>query len=487
MKKYDIGFIGCGKMASAIIKGLIKSKFIDASKIIATQAEDEGIKEKSIALGIDIIKDNKTLSEISDIIFIATKPNQVLDVLTEISPYITSEKLIISIAAGITTEKLEANLPQNTKIIRVMPNTPALVNEGMSGIIGGRFANETDLNYTYELFSTIGKAIVLDNESQMDIVTAISGSGPAFYYKIINDIARAGEKLGLDYEKALLLSIQTAIGSAKMSLNREISMEELVANVATKGGCTRVGVDVMEDMNTKEILAEVIKKTTEKACALGKWFMKNLLESFLDLIFRKKCYFCRKSKYSLKMCPDCYEKLEFSNYEANRIIEGIDIYCAGVYTKELQKLIRGLKYHKQKDLAYYQAKFMYDYFSKIDVLQNKEFEIIAVPLHQNRIKHRKYNHMELVCEEFARLSNFECNFNLIKRIKDTRPQYKLNRSQRLENLTNAFEINTKFYKNKTVLILDDICTTGSTFEEMIKTLKKHNITDIVCFATSTPM
>ena len=101
--------------------------------------------------------------------------------------------------------------------------------------------------------------------------------------------------------------------------------------------------------------------------------MKKFINSLLDLIYRKKCYFCGKSKYSLKMCPNCYEKLEFSNFEANRIINGVDIFCAGVYTKELQKLIRGLKYHKQKDLAYYQAKFMYDYFKNISVLQNKDF------------------------------------------------------------------------------------------------------------------
>ena len=103
----------------------------------------------------------------------------------------------------------------------------------------------------------------------MDIVTAISGSGPAFFYKVINDIARAGEKLGMEYEKALLLSIQTAIGSAKMALNRDISMEELVSNVATKGGCTRVGVDVMEEKNIDNIFDEVIAKTSQKAHELG--------------------------------------------------------------------------------------------------------------------------------------------------------------------------------------------------------------------------
>ena len=151
-----------------------------------------------------------------------------------------------------------------------MPNTPALVGEGMSGMVGGKNAKKEDLEFIKELLSTIGKCIVVDNEAQIDIVTAISGSGPAFFYKVINEIARAGEKLGLDYEKSLLLSIQTAIGSAKMALHREIPMEELIANVATKGGCTRVGVDCMDENNTEKLFYDVIKSTTDKAHALGK-------------------------------------------------------------------------------------------------------------------------------------------------------------------------------------------------------------------------
>ena len=270
MKKYNIGFIGSGKMAGAIIKGLIKTGFATPYDILATQLETENIEEKSAALGVEIILDNKVLVEKSDVIFIAVKPNQVLSVLEEISPIVTPEKLIVSIAAGVSINKLETNLPQKTRVIRVMPNTPVLVETGMCGIVGGKCVNKDDLDYIENLFSAVGKAVVLDDEAQIDIVTAISGSGPAFFYKVMNDIARAGEKLGLDYEKALLLSIQTALGSAKMALNREVSMEQLVSNVATKGGCTRVGVDAMEDLDTEKIFFEVIQKTTQKAAELGK-------------------------------------------------------------------------------------------------------------------------------------------------------------------------------------------------------------------------
>lgn len=270
MKK--TGFIGCGKMAKAIIKGILLSGLIKSENLIASKSSPDNLEEISKELGIKITLDNKEVAEFAEIIFVAVKPNQVENVLAEIKDYITPQKLIVSVAAGVKTAYMESILSQQTKIVRVMPNTPVLVNEGMAGICRSKCANDKDIEQVQKIFNSIGKSVVID-ESQMDIVTAISGSGPAFFYKVINDIARAGEKLGMDYEKALLLSIQTALGSAKMAMNRNISMEELIANVATKGGCTRVGADVMEGINggvkTSELFYEVIKSTAEKARSLG--------------------------------------------------------------------------------------------------------------------------------------------------------------------------------------------------------------------------
>ncbi len=263
-----IGFIGCGKMAGAIIRGIIKSGFIEPADVLASKSNPENTAQISKELGIKITLDNKEVAKFGDIVFIAVKPNQVKEVLEEIKDYITSDKLVVSVAAGVKTGFIEDILPKNSKVIRVMPNTPVLVNEGMAGISGGKCVNNSDIEQVQAIFDSIGKSVVVE-ENQMDIVTAISGSGPAFFYKVINDIARAGEKLGLDYEKALLLSIQTATGSSKMALNREIPMEELISNVATKGGCTRVGVDVMENIDTEKIFYDVIKSTAEKAKGLG--------------------------------------------------------------------------------------------------------------------------------------------------------------------------------------------------------------------------
>lgn len=212
--------------------------------------------------------------------------------------------------------------------------------------------------------------------------------------------------------------------------------------------------------------------------------MLQKLSNLLDWIYKKKCYFCKSSKEAVKMCSKCYDDMDFLPVQINRIIEGKKVYCAGVYSKNLQKLIRGLKYHNQKDLAYYLAKFMAEYFSKIT--DKTDFEIIPVPIYPKREKKRKYNHMNLVGEELARITSNSLNKNLIKRVKDTKPQYKLKRHERLQNLNGAFEVDKSNYTGKTLLLIDDICTTGSTFEEIIKEFAKHGITDIICFAATTP-
>ena len=213
--------------------------------------------------------------------------------------------------------------------------------------------------------------------------------------------------------------------------------------------------------------------------------MKDFLIGLLDWIYKKKCYFCKSSKESVKMCSKCFDELEFLPVQLNRVYNKVPIYCAGLYNKNLQKMIRGLKYHNQRDLAYYQAKFMYLYWEKLNI--EGEFQIIPVPIFPKRKKQRKYNHMELVAEEFSKLTGYDINIDLIKRIKDTKPQYHLNKAQRMLNLNKAFEVDlSKNIAGKRVLIIDDICTTGSTFEEMINELNKAGVYDITCFAATTP-
>ena len=212
--------------------------------------------------------------------------------------------------------------------------------------------------------------------------------------------------------------------------------------------------------------------------------MKKFFLGLLDWIYKKNCYFCKSSSECVKMCSKCYAEMNHLFINLNRIVLRKPVYCTGVYEKNLQKLIRGLKYHNQKELAFYLAKFMYEYWQKITDKNN--FQVVPVPIYPKREKQRKYNHMNLVAEEFCKLSGCTLNTDLIKRVKDTKPQYKLKKQERAENLSGAFEIDEDNLLPMKILIIDDICTTGSTFEEMIKEFEKHNISDITCLAATTP-
>jgi len=268
LSELTVGFIGCGKMASAIIKGIINSGFLPADNIIASEISAEFASSKKEELKINVVTDNKIVASQSDVIFLATKPHYIKDVLAEIGGELDGDKLVVSIAAGISTKTIEEAIGKKVPVIRVMPNAPAIILEGMSGVVKGNFAKDEHVEFVVNLLSNIGKCIVVD-EDKIDVLTAISGSGPAFFYKIIHEMATAGDKLGLDYEKSLMLAIQTAIGSAKLMLESDLSSDELIQSVATKGGCTAVGVDFMNSSNTEELFFGLIKNTAEKAKGLG--------------------------------------------------------------------------------------------------------------------------------------------------------------------------------------------------------------------------
>ena len=265
---YKIGFIGGGKMASAILKGIINSSLFKNEDIIISDKNQSSLDMLKNDFGVNVTSSNSDVVKNSQIILFAVKPFVLRDVLEEIKPYITENNTVLSIAAGIsiaTIEEIIGKLP----VVRIMPNTPALVNEGMSAVCKGNFADDRHEKIAEEIMSSVGKVIKTE-EKYIDIITAISGSGPAFYYYIINEIAKAGEKLGLDYQTCLKLSAQTAYGSAKMIMETDISPEQLIVNVTTPGGCTAVGNDVLKDRNVSDILFETIEKTKQKAFELGK-------------------------------------------------------------------------------------------------------------------------------------------------------------------------------------------------------------------------
>lgn len=260
-----IGFIGAGKMASAIMGGILNSGFKDKNSVFAQEVNPENAILAEEILKIKVV-DN--VVSLCDVIVLATKPFVAKEVLNSIKDKITNDKLLISICAGISTKTIEEILGENPRVIRVMPNTPALINKGMTGICRGKNASDEDFKFAFDLFETCGKSVEID-ESKIDALTAVSGSGPAFYYYIIDEIARSAMKLGLDYETALLLSAQTAYGSAKMILNGGATPETLIKNVTTPGGCTAEGNEVLKNSDFSEIAFEMLEKTAKKSAKLG--------------------------------------------------------------------------------------------------------------------------------------------------------------------------------------------------------------------------
>lgn len=263
-----IGFIGGGKMATAIMKGIINSNWCEAKNIFVSDKNEDALKILEKEYAVQTSLDNIEIVKNSKILLFAVKPFVLRDVLNEIKPYLTKEHIIFSIAAGISIKTME-EIVGDIPVVRIMPNTPALVNEGMSAICKGNFANEEHSQIALEIFKSVGKVVESD-EKYIDIITAISGSGPAFYYYIIDEIAKAGEKLGLDYQTCLKLSAQTAYGAAKMIMETDVNPEQLIVNVTTPGGCTAVGNEVLKEQKISDVLSDTIEKTAQKAYELGK-------------------------------------------------------------------------------------------------------------------------------------------------------------------------------------------------------------------------
>ena len=263
----NLGFIGFGKMAGAICRGVINSGFIKPENIYAYDVNFEHLNSTAKELKINPVHNIEQLAKNVSNILIATKPFVVNDVLSNLKEY-ADNKLIISILAGIPIKKYEDTL-ENSRVVRVMPNTPAMVNEGMSVVCRGNKSTDNDVQFVLDMFSNLGEAISLD-ETQINAVTAVSGSGPAFYYYIIDKIARAGEILGLDYKTSLKLSAQTALGASKMIMQTNQTPQDLITAVTTPNGTTYEGNKVLIESDIEKVLFETIEKTCLRAVELGK-------------------------------------------------------------------------------------------------------------------------------------------------------------------------------------------------------------------------
>lgn len=215
--------------------------------------------------------------------------------------------------------------------------------------------------------------------------------------------------------------------------------------------------------------------------------MFNFLKSLLDWIYYKKCWFCGKSSQKGEVCDACIAllKTKIKPVRQHRVLNGVEIFSVALYKDEIQRLIRGIKFHNKKELAECVAVLLYDYWQNTHY-NDKNFVIIPMPSHEKRIKERNYNHMELIAVEFSKLTGYAVNSELVSKIKDTKPQYKLKKIERLENLRGAFAVNKEKYGGESLLLLDDICATGTTMQEMINVLNKQGIDKLCALVLSNP-
>jgi len=268
IKGRTVGFLGAGNMGEALIKGLLAAKLVPADAIFATDVRPERLKELDRQYGIQVTSDNADLVRRADIVILAVKP-QIMDaVATEIAPAVTRRKLLISIAAGVATEKIRARLPRDSRLIRVMPNTPALVLEGATAIAKADGLEPGDLDIAREIFGAVGRVVVL-GEEMIDAVTGLSGSGPAYVAIVIESLADGGVRMGLDRATAMTLATQTVLGAAKLLLETGLHPGALKDMVSSPGGTTIAGIAALEEGGLRTTFIKAVERATQRSRELG--------------------------------------------------------------------------------------------------------------------------------------------------------------------------------------------------------------------------
>ncbi len=264
-----IAFLGGGNMAEALIKGLIAAGTAKPDQIMATDVSADRLAHLNKTYGIVTGKSNTEAVREADIVILSVKPQVIEKILAEVSSAVDSRKLVVSIAAGVAVAKIEKALRDGTRVVRVMPNTPALVLAGAAALAGGKNATADDLSLAQAVFNSVGRAVVVE-EKLMDAVTGLSGSGPAYVFLIIDALSDAGVKAGLPRPLALELAAQTVFGSAKMVLETREHPGKLRDMVTSPGGTTIEGLHALEKGKLRATLMNAVEAATARSKELGK-------------------------------------------------------------------------------------------------------------------------------------------------------------------------------------------------------------------------
>jgi pyrroline-5-carboxylate reductase len=268
VKANALGFIGAGKLAGSVIRGLLLKNFCAPGAILVSEPNVETRAQLTHELGISLTTDNAEVAGKAETVFLGVKPQMVLPILRELGGTIAN-KLVVSLAAGIRIVQMEEVTA--ARIMRVLSNTPSAIGRAASAFAGGQRASDQDREKVRAMFGAIGLVVEVDDE-QIDAVTALAGSGPAFVYAMIEALARGGEKMGLNKEASLQLAAQTALGAAEMMVTSGKSPQELIRMVVTPGGTTAAGLRVMEERSVDAALTDAVEAATKRGREMAREF-----------------------------------------------------------------------------------------------------------------------------------------------------------------------------------------------------------------------
>jgi pyrroline-5-carboxylate reductase len=268
MKERRIGFVGAGNMATALVRGLLTSGLVSADHVRASDTSAERLTLLSREHGIQTDADNQVIGRWADLVVLAVKPQVVDAAVTHLAPALQPGTLLISIAAGVSTASLETRLPDSVRVVRAMPNTPAIAQAGATAVAHGSRSTPGDIALATALFGAVGRVVTLD-EGLMNAVTGLSGSGPAYVLLVIEALADGGVKVGLSRDAALLLATQTVLGSAKLLLETGEHPARLRDMVTSPGGTTIAGLHALESGGLRPALIDAVERATARAQELG--------------------------------------------------------------------------------------------------------------------------------------------------------------------------------------------------------------------------
>jgi len=267
---YIIGIIGAGNMGEALIRGLLRSQLVRSYEIIASARRRSRLVRLEKSYGIHTTRSNKEVMNSTDTIIVAVKPQNMDDLMDEIRPYATNNHLMISIAAGVDIRKLRRGLGTKPKLIRVMPNLPAVVDQGVSAIFCGPRMAERYRRFAHQIFQAVGTTVDVREERLMDVITGLSGTGPAYIFAMMEGMAAAGKKFGLTPKLACALTQQTVVGSAELASQNGADPRELRKRVTSKKGTTWAAMKVFKRRKFWDLLAEAIGAATKRSRQLRK-------------------------------------------------------------------------------------------------------------------------------------------------------------------------------------------------------------------------